>query len=141
MTQTLARIAPLVAFAAVTLAAAGPSRANDPDSVEAAAAVKDGEAAQLDLQTITRYGETTGRFEVFVAWADTSRPVPQDYAPRRVRYMVNCQEGTITLAAVGVIDQTGQVRKMMVAPPRSIDPVKPEKGTQEAKWVQRVCMF
>jgi hypothetical protein len=45
------------------------------------------------------------------------------------------------LAAVGLYDRNGNVAQTMVVPPRSIDPVKPVKGSDEAKWLQRVCMF
>jgi hypothetical protein len=55
--------------------------------------------------------------------------------------MANCKDGTMVVAAVGLFDPSGQLAKTIVAPPRSIDEVKPEKGTQEAKWLQRVCMF
>ena len=41
----------------------------------------------------------------------------------------------------GVFDRSGQLTKTMVVPPGAADPIKPEKGSQEAKWLQRVCMF
>jgi hypothetical protein len=47
----------------------------------------------------------------------------------------------MTLAAVGLFDANGQLQKTLVVPPRASDPVKPEKGTPAAKWLQRVCMF
>jgi hypothetical protein len=118
-----------------------PAFPEEPPSIESMAQVKPGEKAQLDLQTIHRYGEAQGRFDVVLAWADPGMPRPEGQAMRRVRYMANCEEGTITLAAVGVFDSAGQVLKTMVAPPRSVDPVKPEKGSEEAKWLRRVCMF
>ena len=115
--------------------------APEPGSPESLAQAKEGELARLDLQTIRKFGEAQGRFEVVVAWADSSRPAPEDYGPRQVRYMANCEEGTIALAAVGVFDRNGQLTKTMVIPPGGADPIKPEKGSQEAKWLQRVCMF
>jgi hypothetical protein len=108
---------------------------------EILAKAKDGETAKLDLQSVQRFGDVIGRFEVLVNWTDTTRAIPPDYYSRRVRYATNCVEGTYVLAAVGLIDRNGVGVKMMVVPPGSIDPVKPEKGTEAAKWVRQVCMF
>jgi hypothetical protein len=72
---------------------------------------------------------------------DTTRQIPPDYLARRVRYITNCEEGTFTLAAVGLLDRNGNALKTMVVPPGAVDPVKPEKGTDAAKWVRRVCMY
>ena len=52
-----------------------------------------------------------GSFQVSVVWVDSGRPPPEDYFPRRVRYAVNCDEGTLTLAAVGLLDRSGQLQK------------------------------
>ena len=134
---------PRIAYTLSVLAlfAGAAAAAPDPGSPESLAQAKEGELARLDLQTIRKFGEAQGRFEVVVAWADSSRPAPEDYGPRQVRYMANCEEGTISLAAVGVFDRNGQLTKTMVIPPGGADPIKPEKGSQEAKWLQRVCMF
>lgn len=134
---------PRIAYTLSVLAlfAGAAAAAPDPGSPESLAQAKEGELARLDLQTIRKFGEAQGRFEVVVAWADSSRPAPEDYGPRQVRYMANCEEGTIALAAVGVFDRNGQLTKTMVIPPGGADPIKPEKGSQEAKWLQRVCMF
>jgi hypothetical protein len=114
----------------------------EPLPIESLAQLKPGEKAQLDLQTIRRYGEVQGRFEVVVAAAETdAQPAADAAVARRVRYMANCQEGTMTLAAVGVFDSSGNVLKSVVAPPGSLDPVKPEQGSEQAKWLRRVCMF
>jgi hypothetical protein len=118
-----------------------PAGAQGPEEAEALAQPGEGETATLDMQTIQRYGETVGRFDVNIVWTDTSLPKPADHAPRRVRYMADCVEGSMTLAAVGLFDANGQLQKTLVVPPRASDPVKPEKGTPAAKWLQRVCMF
>jgi hypothetical protein len=131
----------LTAAPLLVLFLAAPALADDPYSPEPLAQVKAGERAELDLQTIRRYGEIQGRFEVVVAPVDQSSVPPDGPAFRRVRYMANCEEGTMTLAAVGVIDSNGNVLKTLVAPPGSLDPVKPEKGSEQAKWLRRVCMF
>jgi len=134
---------PRFAHASIVLAllAAAPVYAQQARSAEQWAQVQQGEVARLDLQTIRKYGDSQGRFEVLVAWADSSRPAPEDYAARTVRYMADCDAGTIMLAAVGLYDRNGNVAQTMVVPPRSVDPVKPVKGSDEAKWLQRVCMF
>jgi hypothetical protein len=93
------------------------------------------------MQSIRRYGDVLGTFQVSILWTDRSRPFPEDYTPRQVRYAVNCQEGTLTLAAIALFDRSGQLQRTMVVPPGASDPVKPEKGTEQAKWVQRACMF
>jgi hypothetical protein len=136
MTARIARTLSVLALVAGT-----PVHAQEPGSPESLAQAKAGEAARLDLQTIRKFGESQGRFEVVVAWADSTRPAPEDYGPRHVRYMANCDEGTIALAAIGVFDRSGQLTKTVVVPPGAADPIKPEKGSQEAKWLQRVCMF
>jgi hypothetical protein len=133
------RIAAIASVIALSLNL--PAAAQGPEEAEALAQPRDGETAILDLQTIRKYGETLGRFDVNIVWMDTSLPRPLDYAPRRVRYMADCDESSMTLAAVALFDADGQVRKTLVVPPRASDPVKPEKGTAAAKWLQRVCMF
>ena len=115
--------------------------ADAPLDAETLAQPREGESATLRLDSIRRFGEVLGRFDVSIAWADNTRPAPEDYFPRRVRYQANCEEGTITLAAVGVFDRSGMLQKTMVVPPGASDPVKPEKGTEQAKWLRRVCMF
>ena len=93
------------------------------------------ERRQIDLLV----GDFVAEYSAHIA--DRSRPFPEDYIPRRVRYAVNCQEGTLTLAAIGLFDRAGQLMRTMVVPPGASDPVKPEKGSAEAKWIQRACMF
>jgi hypothetical protein len=126
---------PLVLFLSL------PVLADQPTEAEIAAQIKAGEKAQLDLRSIQRYGDIQGRFEVVIAAAEPDAKAEDGAAARRVRYMVNCEDGTMTLAAVGVFDANGNVLKSLVAPPRSLDPVKPEKGSEQATWLRRVCMF
>jgi hypothetical protein len=125
----------------VALSFSLPVAAQSPLDAETLSQARDGESESLDLQSIRRYGDVLGMFHVNIVWADTGRPSPEDYLARRVRYAVNCEEGTLTLAAVGLFDRNGQLQKTLVVPPGASDPVKPAKGTQQAKWVQRVCMF
>jgi hypothetical protein len=135
----IARLAASLAAAVIALPSVS---AQEPASApDALAQVKEGEKAKLDLQSIKKFGERQGQFDVIVSWNDADRPIPDDYLPRRVRYMADCQEATMTVAAVAMFDRNGQVAKTVVAPPRSLDPLKPEKGSEEAKWIRQVCMF
>jgi hypothetical protein len=118
-----------------------PVAAQNPADPEALARPRDGESASLELDTIRKYGDVMARFEVTIAWADSARPAPSDYGARRVRYMANCEEGTMALAAVALFDRSGALQKTMVVPPGGSDPVKPEKGSDAYKWLRRVCMF
>jgi len=129
--------APFVIAAALGGAAAHAQQAHDPETL---AKIAEGEVAELDMNSIRKFGDIQGRFDVHVKRQDGA--TSQDgTTPRTLRFMTNCQEGTMTVAAVGLFDQYGQVAKTLVSPPGAIDPTKPEKGTQEAKWLQRVCMF
>jgi hypothetical protein len=131
----------------VVLSSSFPVAAQDPQNApnawdaETLSQPREGESASLDLQSIRRFGDTLGAFQVSVVWGDSGRSPPEDYFPRRVRYAVNCDEGTLTLAAVGLLDRSGQLQKTLVVPPGASDPVKPAKGSGQAKWIQRVCMF
>ena len=125
----------------LVLLGAIPLHAQQPRSAEEWAEVREGEIAHLDLQTIRKFGESQGRFDVLITWADSVRPPPQDYLPRTVRYAANCEEGTMVLVAVGIYDRNGQVAKTLVVPPGAADAVKPQKPSDQAKWVQRTCMF
>jgi hypothetical protein len=128
-------------LAAVFAAAPRLALAQAPDSAEALAIPQPGEAAELDLQSIRRYGERAGRFEVTIAWADPARGRPDGLWPRRVRYAIDCEEETMMLAAVGVFDNAGQVQRTMVVPPGAVDAVKPAKGSTEHKWLRKACLF
>jgi hypothetical protein len=127
-----------VAFSAMSLAGR-PVAAQD--SAEVLAQPKEGEAAELDLQSIRRFGEKDGRFEVDLVWADPTRHRPAGLGARRVRYAIDCEAETMTLAAVGVFDDSGQVQRTMVVPPGAVDPVKPAKGSAENKWLRKACLF
>jgi hypothetical protein len=127
-------------FAAV-LAALAPARAQTPDSPEALATPQPGEVAELDLQSIKRFGDKVARFEVSIVRAQQGNAAPDSLGPRRVRYVADCEEQTLTLAAVGVFDNSGQVQRSLVVPPGAVDPVQPAKGSLEQKWLRKACMF
>jgi hypothetical protein len=128
-------------FAAVITALLAGAPAIAQDSAEVLAQPKEGEAAELDLQSIRRYGERSGRFEVTIVWADPTRGRPEGLWPRRVRYAMDCEEETMMLAAVGVFDSAGQVQRTIVVPPGAANAVKPPKGSTEHKWLRKACLF
>ena len=111
------------------------------ESAEALAKPQPGETAELDLQSIKRFGDNIGRFEVNIVRVDPASARPNGPGPRRVRYVIDCEAQTMTLAAVGVFDDSGQVQRSLVVPPGAVDPVKPAKGTPEYKWLRRACLF
>jgi hypothetical protein len=78
---------------------------------------------------------------VNIVRADPGSAWPEGSGPRRVRYVIDCEEETMTLAAVGVFDNSGQVQRSLVVPPGAIDPVKPAKGSPEQKWLRKACLF
>ena len=110
-------------------------------SAEEWAQVAAGEVAQLDLQAIRKFGESQARFEVKISRADSASPAPEDHAPRTVRYMADCDLGTMVLVAVGLYDRSGQFAQTLMVPPGAADPVKPQQGSDEAKWIRRACLF
>lgn len=131
---------PLLLIATIIASLSGlPARAQD--SAEALAQPGEGEAAELDLQSIRRFGERYGRFEVNIVWADPTRGRPEGLWPRRVRYAIDCEDETMTLAAVGVFDGAGQVQRTLVVPPGAADAVKPARGSTEHKWLRKACLF
>ena len=133
------RIATTVA--AVLLAVSVDAGAEDPLAAEALAQPQSGDSVELELESIRRFGEKTVRLEIMIRWGDPTRPAPEGYTPRKVRYMGDCEEGTLTLAAVGVFDASGRPLKSVIVPPRASDPIKPEKGTDLAKWLRQACMW
>jgi hypothetical protein len=122
-------------FCAVATAAL----AEDEATVEAQASVRPGEKGQLDRGSIGEYGESR-RFDVSIVWDDTQGARPADHNSRVVRYVAQCQAGTLTLAAVGVFDRSGMLVKRMIVPPGAADPEMPQAGSQQAKWLRDVCM-
>jgi hypothetical protein len=119
----------------------GAARAQDPEGAEALARPRAGETVDFDLQSVRRYGDKVGRFEVVVSWGDSSGPKPADSLPRRVRYTTDCENETLTLSAVALYDAAGAIQKTLLVPPGAVDPVKPEKGSRELKWLRQVCLF
>jgi hypothetical protein len=114
--------------------------AQDAGSAESQATIKQGELGRLDRDSIGEYGPAT-RFEVSIAWNDAEGKRPAEHQSRIVRYVANCKEGTLTVAAVGVFDSTGRLMKRMMVPPGAADPLTPDAGSPQAKWLKDVCAY
>lgn len=122
----------------VWIAAAPCALAQDENSAGTQAAIKAGEVARLDRDSIGEYGSTR-RFEVEIVWNEDAGQRPGDHKARKIRYVADCGAGTLTVAAVGVFDRSGMLEKRMIVPPGAAEPMKPEAGTPQAKWLAQVC--
>ena len=112
--------------------------AQDENTPEGMAAIRPGEVAGLDRDSIRDYGQTRS-FEASIVWGDTGAPRPDGHLRRNVRYVADCRAGTLTVAAVAVIDSSGARVKTMISPPGAADPVVPEAGSPQARWLQEAC--
>ena len=129
----------LAAFAAaVMLASAAQAQNIDENTPEGQAAVKPGEAARFDSNSIADYGGLR-RFEVRVAWGDGGQPAPPDHRTRKVRYVADCKANTLAVAAVAVYERSGMLVKTMLTPPGAAEPQAPAAGSQEERWLREVC--
>ena len=122
----------------LALLAIAPVRAQDEDTTEGMAAIKPGEVAGLDRDSIRDFGQTRS-FEASIVWGDTGAPRPDGHLRRNVRYVADCRAGTLAVAAVAVIDSNGARVKTMISPPGAADPVEPETGSPQARWLQEAC--
>jgi len=113
-------------------------QAQDEDP-EIQAKIRSGEVAHLDRDSIGEYGATR-RFDVDIGWDDAAGQRPANHKTRKVRYVADCKAATLTIAVVGVFDRTGLLEKRMIVPPGASDPIKPETGSPQAKWLRDVCM-
>ena len=127
-----------IAVVALLLALTRPVVAQDETSAEALAVPQPGERVALERDTIAQYGTQT-RFEVAITWDASAGARPATYRPRAVRYVADCQAGTLALVAVGLFDSSGQLVKSLILPPGAADPVTPAAGSQEHKWLKEVC--
>jgi hypothetical protein len=112
--------------------------AEDENSPEVQAAIKPGEMAQFDRDSIGEYGATR-RFDVDVVWSGASGERPTTHKNRKVRYIADCKAGTLTLAAVAVFDRSGMTEKRMMVPPGAGDPFTPQAASPQEKWLRNVC--
>jgi hypothetical protein len=112
--------------------------AQDENSPEGMAAIKEGEVGRLDRDSVREFGQQM-RFEVSIRWGDTGAPKPEAHMTRVVRYVADCKAGSLLLVAVAVIDGSGSRVKTMLSPPGAADPVVPEAGSPQARWLKDVC--
>jgi hypothetical protein len=107
-------------------------------TVEALAAIADGQRAELDLTSARQLGSTT-RFDVRVVWSEPSRR-PQEAAARKlVRYLADCVKRELAVAGVGLEDDNGRMLKSAIVPPGTYEYFKPAAGSREAQWLDEVC--
>lgn len=123
---------------AVGLVGALQAYAQDENTPEAMAAIRQGEVGSLLSDSVRSFG-TNKRFEVSILWADSGVQRPPEHMTRKVRYVADCTANTLTLAAVGVYDHSGQLQKSLVSPPGAAEPVAPAPGSRQARWLEQVC--
>jgi hypothetical protein len=128
----------ILATAALLALIVTPAWTQDENTPEGMAAIKPGEVAGLDRDSIRDFGPTRS-FEASIVWGDTGAPRPEGHLRRNVRYVADCRAGTLLVAAVAVIDGSGARVKTMISPPGAADPMTPEAGSAQARWLQEVC--
>jgi hypothetical protein len=122
----------------LVLAAATPLRAQDESTPEERAVIKPGEVGRMDPGSVRPAGPVT-RFEAIIVWEEAGGPRPTGQVSRKVRYVADCKAGTLTLAAVGILDAEGKLIKTMFVPPGAADSVAPQPGSTEARWLREAC--
>lgn len=125
-------------FALVIAMFAGGGAAEDAQTAETLAEVRDFEVASLDRQSIEARDDTV-RFEVVVKWRDPEQRPPGAAASRVIRYVAKCGEKTLGVVAAAVIDQNGRMLKSYVIPPGGTDFLPAKEGSREAQWFGQVC--
>jgi len=120
------------------LAAACQVRAQDENTPEGQAVIRDGEVGRLDRRSVSTYGSVT-RFEASIVWNEAGGKGPAGHTSRKVSYVADCKAGTLILAAVAVFDPAGKLAKTMLAPPGAADPAAPKPGSTEARWLKEAC--
>jgi hypothetical protein len=124
---------------AVTIALfAGTAIAEDAQTAETLAAIRDFEIASLNAQSIEARDDAV-RFEVGVQWRDPEQRPPQAPASRIIRYVAKCADKTLGVVAVATIDRNGRMLKSYVIPPGGTDFLPVKEGSREAEWFGRVC--
>jgi len=117
---------------------AGVAAAEEAQTAETLAEVRDFEVASLDSQSIEARDDTV-RFEVVVKWRDPEQRPPGAAASRVIRYVAKCGEKTLGVVAAATIDQNGRMLKSYVIPPGGTDFLPTKEGSREAQWLGQVC--
>lgn len=120
------------------LSFAGVAVAEDANTVEALSEIGDSEVASMERQSIQSRGRDTA-FEVSVKWRDPGQRPPDAPAGRVIRYVANCSEKTIVVAAVTTMDQNGRIRKRYLVPPGGADFLPAKEGSAEQRWMKDAC--
>ena len=122
----------------VVLLATLPVLAQDENTPEEQAVIKEGEVGRLDLGSVKAYGPVT-RFEASIVWDEARGERPAGHMSRNVRYVADCKAGTLTLTGVAVFGSDGKLIKNTFIPPGAADSAVPKRGSTEARWLREAC--
>lgn len=122
----------------LVLTAASQVNAENDSTPEEQALIRPGEVGRLDRGSVRSAGPVT-RFEASIVWDEAGGPRPTGHTARMVRYVADCKAGTLTLAAVGILDAEGKLIKTTFVPPGSADSAAPKPGSTEARWLREAC--
>jgi hypothetical protein len=122
----------------VVLSATLPVLAQDENTPEEQAVIKEGEVGRLDLGSVKAYGPVT-RFEASIVWDEARGERPAGHMSRNVRYVADCKAGTLTLTGVAVFGSDGKLIKNTFIPPGAADSAVPKRGSTEARWLREAC--
>ena len=107
-------------------------------SIESAAHIGADHVSRLDRRSVARFGDLL-RYEVRVGWKDPALR-PANEAPLRVlRFLARCDSREAAIAAVAVIDTSGQMLKSYGVPPGAWEYQKPAEGSPEAEALDAAC--
>ena len=122
----------------VVLSATLPVLAQDENTPEEQAVIKEGEVGRLDLGSVKAYGPVT-RFEASIAWDEAKGERPAGHMSRNVRYVADCKAGSLTLTGVAVFGSDGKLIRNTFIPPGAADSAVPKRGSTEARWLREAC--
>lgn len=94
------------------------------------------EVAIVDTQSVRSFATVT----VFTVRIAPQRNVKNPTAGRReIRYLVSCSARKLALAAVSLIDASGQVAEVHNISPGEMQYRVPEEGSSEQRWLGAAC--
>ncbi len=94
------------------------------------------EVAIVDTQSVRSFATVT----VFTVRITPQRNVKNPTAGRReIRYLVSCSARKLALAAVSLIDASGQAAEVHNISPGEMQYRVPEEGSSEQRWLGAAC--
>lgn len=107
-------------------------------SIEDAARLTDQHDTRLLTDTVQRQSGML-RFDVNAGWKHPEQR-PETEAPRRIlRYLARCEQKELAIMNVAVYDTSLRIAKSFGIAPGGWDFAKPESGTAEARFLEKVC--